>query len=53
MRRSDVPHFDHVLIHGDPEVQALFLADERLVPVTGRENEQRWRLYRVKSPSDP
>jgi len=45
VRRSDVPYFDFVLIHGDSRVQALFEADERLVPLTG---EHRWRLYEVR-----
>ena len=46
VRRSDVGHFQHVLIFGSPERHALFLADERLTPVTA---DRPWRLYRVDS----
>jgi hypothetical protein len=48
VRRSDVAHFDFVLVHGGPPYQAMFLADERLRPVTGFGAESRWRLYRVE-----
>ena len=47
IRRSDIPHFDAVLIHGEPQVHEIFLADERLTPITGHET-QLWRLYRVR-----
>ena len=45
VRRSDIPHFDFVLVHAAPEVHSVFLADERLVPATPT---ARWRLYRVR-----
>ena len=48
IRRSDIPHFDFVLIHGGPEVQAPFQADDRLVP---RTPELRWRLFEVLEPA--
>ena len=44
VRKSDMDHFGYVLIFGRPDAHALFLADERLTPVTA---EQPWRLYRV------
>ena len=47
VRRSDVPHFDYVLVHGGPRHQAMFLADQRLRPVSGIDGDARWRLYRV------
>ena len=48
VRQSDMRFFQQVLIHGDDSVHAIFLADERLVPVTGVD---RWRLYAVR-PAD-
>ncbi len=47
IRRSDMDHFGCVLIFGPPEGHALFLADERLTPVTA---DRPWRLYRVSTP---
>ncbi len=44
VRKSDIDHFGYVLIFGRPDAHALFLADERLTPVTA---ERPWRLYRV------
>ncbi|MEM7353519.1 MAG: hypothetical protein AAF657_22165 [Acidobacteriota bacterium] len=44
VRRSDIEHFQHVLVFGGPERHAPFLADERLTPVT---RDRPWRLYRV------
>jgi hypothetical protein len=45
VRRSDIPHFDFVFVHGDARTHALFLADERLEPSSPA---ARWRLYRVR-----
>ncbi len=44
IRKSDMDHFQLVLIFGGPEVHALFLQDKRLKPVTG---DRPWTLYRV------
>ncbi len=44
VRKSDMDHFGQVLIFGGPDAHALFLADERLTPVTA---ERPWRLYRI------
>ena len=44
VRKSDMDHFQHVLIFGGPEIHDRFLADGRLVAVTA---ERPWRLYRV------
>ncbi len=44
VRKSDMDHFGYVLIFGRPDAHALFLADDRLTPVT---DERPWRLYRV------
>ncbi len=44
VRKSDMDHFGYVLIYGQPDAHALFLADERLTPVT---TERPWRLYRI------
>ncbi len=44
IRKSDVDHFGYVLIFGQPDAHALFLADERLKPVTA---DRPWRLYRT------
>ncbi len=48
IRRSDMDHFEYVLIHGDTKAQAPFLADPRLRPVTA---ERLWRLYSVDAGS--
>ncbi len=48
IRRSDMDHFGYVLIFGRPDAHALFLADERLEPVTA---DRPWRLYRVNRPA--
>jgi len=48
VRRSDIPHFDFVFVHGDAKTHALFLADERLEPASP---VARWRLYRVRDAS--
>ncbi len=44
IRKSDMDHFGYVLIFGPPGGHAIFLADQRLTPVTA---ERPWRLYRV------
>ena len=44
IRKSDMEHFQYVIIFGNPEAHALFRADGRLTPVTG---DRPWRLYRV------
>ena len=44
IRKSDMDHFQHVLIFGPPEIHALFLADRRLTPLT---SPRPWRLYRI------
>lgn len=53
VRRSDVPHFRQILIHGPPEVHRLFSADPRLRPVTGVEDGAPWRLYRTQIDRQP
>ena len=50
IRRSDIPHFRQVLIHGDAQTQALFEQDPRLEPVTP---PNRWRLFRVRENPTP
>lgn len=50
VRRSDMPHFDFVLVHGGPEIQTVFLSDDRLASITP---EARWRLYQVRSAPPP
>jgi hypothetical protein len=50
VRRSDIPHFRQILIHGDAETQRLFEQDPRLEPVTP---PNRWRLFRVRGDSPP
>ncbi len=50
VRRSDIPHFDFVLIHGDGPTQQIFLQDQRLVP---RTDDRRWRLYEVLEAAPP
>ena len=47
MRRSDIDHFDYVILHAEAEMQRPFFADPRLVPVTP---PQRWSLFRVRTP---
>ena len=44
VRRSDIPHFTHVLVQGTPETLGRMLSDPRLVPVTP---PNRWTLLRV------
>lgn len=44
LRRSDIDHFDYVVVHGDAEMQRLFYADPRLEPATP---PKRWSLFRV------
>ena len=50
VRKSDMDHFGYVLIFGPPDAHALFLADERLTPVT---EDRPWRLYRIASELAP
>lgn len=52
VRREDVAHFDHVLIHGSGEQHRGAEADPQLEPVTP---PAPWRLYRVRGgrPDDP
>ncbi|MEM7583785.1 MAG: hypothetical protein AAF560_10430 [Acidobacteriota bacterium] len=50
LRRSDIDHFQYLLIYGDHATQAPFRADPRLQPVT---EERLWRLYRVAPPATP
>ncbi len=49
IRRSDMDHFTYVVIFGPRQAHAPFLAEGRLVPVTG---DRPWRLYRV-APAAP
>lgn len=44
LRRSDLPHFDVVIVHAAPALQDRFTADPILEPLTP---PARWRLYRV------
>jgi len=46
LRRSDIEHFEYVIVYGRPPTHAPFLADERLTVVTA---PRPWRLYRVGS----
>ncbi len=46
IRRSDMDHFQYVLIYGDANTQSPFLSDPRLQPVTA---ERLWRLYKVEA----
>ena len=52
VRRSDIDHFDHVMVQGPPETLGPLLADPRLVPLTP---PARWVLFEVRpaAASDP
>lgn len=44
LRRSDIDHFDYVILHGDGAMQRHFFADPRLEAVTP---PRRWCLFKV------
>ncbi len=44
LRKSDIGHFEWVIVHADEALQAHFLADPQLQAMT---DTGRWRLYRV------
>ena len=48
LRRSDIDHFDYVVLHGEADMQRLFYEDPRLEPLTP---PNRWTLFRVTSSS--